>query len=311
MTALLPYVFLTILVARGVTLPGASMGLQFYLRPDWSALKSQKVLLLLLNLNSAFPPLVFFHALFIIFLFFHRFGRMLQFKYFTRLVRRGVDSLPCHRIIAIIANSTGMWVLVCLIKHCLSTTCQFTCWYTETKHVSPLSLSRDAVILPIVCGGTSIFGGFAVFSIVGHMAYQMGSTNVTALMNTGPGLAFIVYPEALAQIPGAPIWTVLFFAMLFTLGLDSQFATLETMTSGLIDRFPKVLGRHKTLFTLFVCVVQFGLGMILVTRVSLIYLITYSYESVVCGNRWEKFSCVYRPVAITFKYLIGMQHRRV
>ncbi len=36
------------------------------------------------------------------------------------------------------------------------------------------------------------------------------------------GLAFITYPEAILHMPFPPIWAVLFFAMLFTLGLDSE-----------------------------------------------------------------------------------------
>jgi SNF family Na+-dependent transporter len=37
-TAIFPYVILTLLLARGVTLPGAARGIEFYVTPQWHKL---------------------------------------------------------------------------------------------------------------------------------------------------------------------------------------------------------------------------------------------------------------------------------
>ena len=45
-TATAPYILITVLLIRAVTLPGAGEGIKFYLKPDWSRLKDGQVILL-------------------------------------------------------------------------------------------------------------------------------------------------------------------------------------------------------------------------------------------------------------------------
>lgn len=65
---------------------------------------------------------------------------------------------------------------------------------------------------------------------------------------SGTGLAFIIFTEAINQFPGAQFWSVLFFLMLFTLGIDSQFGTLEGVVTSIVDMklFPNLRKEYLT-----------------------------------------------------------------
>lgn len=52
---------------------------------------------------------------------------------------------------------------------------------------------------------------------------------------SGTGLAFIVFTEAVIKMPGSQVWAVLFFIMLFSLGLSSMFGNLEGLLTPLLD----------------------------------------------------------------------------
>ncbi|XP_055338317.1 sodium- and chloride-dependent GABA transporter 2-like [Paramacrobiotus metropolitanus] len=114
---------------------------------------------------------------------------------------------------------------------------------------------------------TSIFAGFVVFSVLGFMAHEMG-VEVKDVAESGPGLAFIAYPKAAAQMPVGALWAILFFLMLLFLGMDSQFVTMEGFFTAVMDAYPKWFRKKysKEGFIAVCCVIWFFLGFFLITR---------------------------------------------
>lgn len=68
--------------------------------------------------------------------------------------------------------------------------------------------------------------GFVIFSVLGYMAHASGQ-NIEDVATEGPGLVFVVYPAAIATMPGSIFWALIFFMMLLTLGLDSSVSTVK------------------------------------------------------------------------------------
>ncbi len=90
---------------------------------------------------------------------------------------------------------------------------------------------------------------FLQFGFSGELKRQLGVERIEDVVKSGQGLAFIAYPEAVSLLAVPPLWSFLFFFMLFLLGLDSEFALLETVLSGIYDLIPKTR-KHKPLVTL-------------------------------------------------------------
>uniref|UniRef100_A0A674M973 Transporter n=1 Tax=Takifugu rubripes TaxID=31033 RepID=A0A674M973_TAKRU len=107
---------------------------------------------------------------------------------------------------------------------------------------------KDALITSSVNCLTSFLSGFVIFTVLGYMA-EMRQQDVDAVAkDAGPSLLFIIYAEAIANMPAATFFSIIFFLMIIMLGLDSTFAGLEGVITAVLDEYPHVLVKRREKF---------------------------------------------------------------
>ncbi|EFN62067.1 Uncharacterized sodium-dependent transporter CG3252 [Camponotus floridanus] len=195
--ALFPYVVMTALLIRAVTLEGAINGILFFITPKWDVLWQPTVWYAAVtqcffSLSVCFGPIINYSS-------YNNFG---------------------HRV------------------------------------------DRDVMIVTTVDTFTSLMAGCTIFGILGNLAHEMGTTDIAKVVRGGIGLAFISYPDALSRFTFVPqLFAVMFFIMLFVLGVGSAVALCGAVFNVFSDHLPKV-----RLWLVVLCVTSFGYV------VSLIYI---------------------------------------
>eukprot|EP00755_Sulcionema_specki_P031646 Sspe_Gene.19395::Locus_7068_Transcript_1_1_Confidence_1.000_Length_1873::g.19395::m.19395 len=155
---------------------------------------------------------------------------------------------------------------------------------------------QDAILVPAINSFTSIFAGFGIFSILGHLAHETG-VEVPDVASASTGLAFVAYPAGLSLLPAPQFFSMCFFAMLFCLGVDSEFAMVEVGMTFVKDmKIPIPQERLAALL----CCTGFFVGLVFTTDAGL-----YWFE-------WLDFWCsafalmgVVLVECITVGYLYG------
>lgn len=105
----------------------------------------------------------------------------------------------------------------------------FTSWASYCSQHS--NTVQDAIIVAVSNSLVEVIGAFSVFGVIGYLGIDPATSDDLGTFVTG----FITYPEALAQMPGAPFFSIVFFFTLFLLGLTSAFSLLEVMTTLIMD----------------------------------------------------------------------------
>ncbi|MHC4637961.1 MAG: sodium-dependent transporter [Planctomycetota bacterium] len=133
-------------------------------------------------------------------------------------------------------------------------------------------INNNAAIIGIADFATSFIAGLAIFATLGGMAFvtaQAGkAVSIDKVVDAGPGLAFVAFPYALAQLPGAPWWSLIFFFTLVTLGIDSGFSITESVLASLVDK----TGWKRSIVLPVMSLVGLGFGLVYITKGGLNWL---------------------------------------
>uniref|UniRef100_A0A673UBE4 Transporter n=1 Tax=Suricata suricatta TaxID=37032 RepID=A0A673UBE4_SURSU len=238
-TATFPYLMLVVLLIRGVTLPGAAQGIQFYLYP---------------NLTRLWDPQVWMDA-----------GTQIFFSF-----------------------------AICL--GCLTALGSYNKYHNNCY--------RDCISLCFLNSGTSFVAGFAIFSVLGFMSQEQG-VPISEVAESGPGLAFIAYPRAVAMLPFSPLWACCFFFMVVLLGLDSQFVCVESLVTALVDMYPHVFRKknRRELLILGVSVVSFFVGLVMLTEGGMYVFQLFDYYA--ASGMCLLFVAIFESFCVAWVYGAG------
>jgi len=161
-----------------------------------------------------------------------------------------------------------VWTAACTqIFYTLSVALAIMLTYASYKDPEE-DIAKDAWMAALLDSVISLFAGFVVFAVLGYMAWVSG-TPVADLAASGPGLAFVVFPQALSLMPLPGLFSALFFLMLLTLGIDSAFSLVEPAIASLLDLQDRARGAH---IAAWVCLAAFAMGLIYTTRAGLYFL---------------------------------------
>jgi len=163
------------------------------------------------------------------------------------------------------------------------------------------SILNPSLFVPIVTGLTGILCGLTVFAYMGHMAF-VANVHISQLPLQGPDLVFVAYPAALSLMPAPTVWAILFFVMLYFLGIDTEFCFLETVGGFIEDEKIKIFGKELKIEVtrVLMTIAFFVVGVFLYTKAGFYFLTLYDdYITVVPMTLTVTLEC------LIFGWLVG------
>uniref|UniRef100_A0A3P9HLD6 Transporter n=1 Tax=Oryzias latipes TaxID=8090 RepID=A0A3P9HLD6_ORYLA len=258
-TAILPYIVLAIFLIRGLTLKGSFNGIQYLFTPD---------------VNELMKPTTWLDAGAQVFYAFSlAWGGLISFSSYNPVHNN------CMQDAVILSAVTGLTSIYaatvtysiigfratqnydnCVNENIMALTNTF-----DLPEMSINSSNYDEALSQLNSSYPDAFLGLGIQTCDLQKLLSEGVE--------GTGLAFIVFTEAITKMPGSPAWSVLFFFMLFCLGLSTLFGNIEGVVAPLTDLNVLPKNWPQEVLTGATCVVSFIISLLFAQH-SGIYWVT-------------------------------------
>ncbi|XP_029976899.1 sodium-dependent neutral amino acid transporter B(0)AT3-like [Salarias fasciatus] len=247
-TVTFPYLVLTIFLIRALILPGATDGLVYLFTPDWEILKNPQVWL------DAATQIFFSLSL--------GFGGLIAFSSYND------EKNNCERdvvLVGVINGATSLYASIPIFAilgfkatsnfdRCLKQNIQLL-----TNH---FDIADQNMTIENYQELYDHLNQTQPSEVAGLGLQECNLQTFLDQSASGTGLAFIVFTQAVVEMPGSQVWAVLFFIMLFSLGLSSMFGNLQGILTPLSDlnMIPKWIPNEAV--TGLICLVSFAVSLI-------------------------------------------------
>jgi neurotransmitter:Na+ symporter, NSS family len=99
------------------------------------------------------------------------------------------------------------------------------------------NLTAPGLVVAFANSSFEVLAGIGVFATLGFFAFQQGIAVDELEGLTGVGLSFVTFPAIVSQMPGGPIFGVLFFGSLTLAGFTSLLSVLQVVSAGVQEKF--------------------------------------------------------------------------
>ncbi|XP_072780523.1 sodium-dependent neutral amino acid transporter B(0)AT3 isoform X2 [Taeniopygia guttata] len=251
-TAIFPYLVLTIFLIQGLTLPGATEGLIYLFTPNLNTLKNPRVWL------DAATQIFFSLSL--------AFGGLIAFASYNPTKN---DCEKDAVTVAIVNSMTSLYasIPVFSVLGFKATTAYWDCLDRNIiSIINEFDLPEESIMRQNYTSWISFLNSSYPEKIGGLNLKSCDLQEFLDQSVSGTGLAFIVFTQAIILMPGSQAWAILFFIMLFSLGLSSMFGNIEGVFTPLLELQIIPKSAPKELLSGIICLISFLIALCFTLR---------------------------------------------